>query len=201
MIKKSGFQIMMPPREEKAKQDMWQDKCCHTWEMVNIACGLIVMKKCFHCGKVSACFCFHNEPPLEECHEEGHFWNFVEDDATFHFDLKCIRCGSVIKLAELVGLMMCTGCDPICEVDVLRRKLSPQGIGTCVALGRCPVDERKPLDPEKISILQEYFDQQGESLRCRIKIVPHQMVRNIENCYAEVIREPNSLFAASAAEK
>lgn len=180
---------------------MQKDTCSHFWEMVNVATGLVVIKKCFHCGKVSTCFCFHDEPPLEPCHEEQHFWNFAEGDPAFHFDLKCTQCGTVIMLDELVGLMMCTGCDRACEVDVLRRKLAPQGIRTCIALGRCPVDERKPLDSEKIAILQEYFDQKHESLKCGIKIVPHLMVRSIDNCYAEVVKDPDALFAAAADEK
>jgi hypothetical protein len=180
---------------------MRPDTCRHIWEMVNMARGLIVMKKCFHCGKVSACFCFHHEPPLEECHEGEHFWNFTEGDPTFHFDLKCTQCGTVIKLDELVGLMMCTGCDPACQVDVLRRELASQGIRTCIALGRCPDDERKGLDVEKISVLQEYFDQQRESSKCRIRIVPHQMIKSVDNCYAEVVADADSLFVAAANEK
>ena len=50
---------------------MQEVKCSHLWGMVNVVSGLIVMKKCFHCGKVSTCFAFHDEPPLEPCHEVG----------------------------------------------------------------------------------------------------------------------------------
>jgi hypothetical protein len=135
--------------------------------MVNVASGLIVMKKCFHCGKVSTCFCFHDKLPLEPSREGEHFWNFV----------------------ELVGLMMCTGCDERCEVDVLRRKLEPQGTCVCIALGRRPIEERKQLPEDKIAFLQDYFDQQGKSLKSKIKVVPDAMVRSIDNCYAEVIKE------------
>lgn len=27
-------------------------------------------------------FCFHDKAPLEESHEEGHFWDFMEADGT-----------------------------------------------------------------------------------------------------------------------
>jgi len=185
----------------EVEQDMQEDKCLHVWEMVNIASGLIVMKKCFHCGKVSTCFCFHDKLPLEPCHEQEHFWNFVEGDPTFHFDLKCINCGTLVKLGELVGLMMCTGCDEKCEVDVLRRKLEPQGTRVCIALGCQPVEERKQLPEEKIAIIQNYFDQQSKSLKSRIKIVPHNMVKSIDTCYAEVIKDAGMLFAATLEEK
>ncbi|MHC4336627.1 MAG: hypothetical protein ACYSTG_01585 [Planctomycetota bacterium] len=175
-------------------ESMSQNKCSHLWEMVNVASGLIVMKKCFHCGKVSTCFCFHDKLPLEPSREGEHFWNFVEGDPTFHFDLKCINCGTLVKFSELVGLMMCTGCDERCEVDVLRRKLEPQGTCVCIALGRRPIEERKQLPEDKIAFLQDYFDQQGKSLKSKIKVVPDAMVRSIDNCYAEVIKDVDMLF-------
>ena len=173
---------------------MRKDKCSHIWEMVNVAGGLIVMKKCFHCGKVSTCFCFHNKPPLEPSHEGEHFWNFVEGDPAFHFDLKCVNCDTLVKLDEMVGLMMCTGCDERCEVDVLRRKLEPEGTQVYIALGCRPIAERKQLTEEKTAIVQDYFDQQDKSLKSRIKIVPHKMVRSIDSCYADVIKDVDALF-------
>ena len=61
--------------------------------MINVADGMIVMKKCFHC----------------EPNRDGvHFWNFMESDESFHFDLECTACGTIVKLDELVGLMLCT---------------------------------------------------------------------------------------------
>ncbi|MHC4911460.1 MAG: hypothetical protein ACYTE5_00445 [Planctomycetota bacterium] len=173
---------------------MQKKKCSHLWEMINIVRGLIVMKKCFHCGKVSTCFALHHEPPLEPCHEENHFWNFMESDESFHFDLKCTKCRTLVKLDELVGLMMCTGCDEACEVDVLRRKLEPECTRVCIAFGRRPIDERKQLSQEQLDTLQDYFTQQSKSLKCKIKIVPHEMVRNIASCYAEAIEDVESLF-------
>ncbi|MHC4657959.1 MAG: hypothetical protein ACYS83_02120 [Planctomycetota bacterium] len=176
---------------------MQENKCSHVWEMVNVAGGLIVMKKCFHCGKVSTCFCFHDKLPLEPSHEGEHFWNFVEGDPTFHFDLKCVNCSTLVKFGELVALMMCTGCDERCEVDLLRRKLEPEGTLVCIALGRRPIEERKQLPEEKITVLQDYFDQQSKSLRHKIRIVPHEMVRSIDSYYAEVIKNPDVLFTTA----
>jgi len=180
---------------------MIKEKCSHSWEMVNVAGGLVVMKKCFHCAKVSTCFTFHNKPPLEPCHEQEHFWNFVESDPSFHFDLKCVKCGTLVKLDELVGLMMCTGCDETCQVDVLRRKLEPEHTCVCIALGPRPIDERRQIPQEKISILENYFGQQCKSLESKIKIVPHEMVRSIENCYAKVIKDVEMLFMVPSEEK
>jgi len=175
---------------------MQEEKCSHLWEMVNVARGLIVMKKCFHCGKVSTCFTFHNEPPLEACHDGAHFWNFVESDESFHFDLRCAKCGTLVKLDELVGLMMCTGCDETCKADILRRKLEPPHTWVCIALGCRPTEERKQLSPEKFAVLEAFFNQQRDCLKSLI--VPHKMVKNIANCYARVIKDVNMLFAIAA---
>jgi len=180
---------------------MTKEKCSHSWEMVNVVSGLVVMKKCFRCIKVSTCFVFHNKPPLEPCHEEKHFWNFMESDPSFHFDLKCTKCGTLVKLDELVGLMMCTGCDETCQVDILRRELEPEHTRVCIALGYRPIDERKQLPQEKISILEDYFSQQRESLKSKIKVVSHEMVKSIENCYAKMIEGVETLSRVTSEEK
>ena len=119
---------------------MQKENCSHLWEMVNLSNGLIVMKKCFHCAKVSICFTFHNKPPVEPSHEGEHFWNFMESDPSFHFDLKCNKCGTLVEFRELAGLMMCTGCDETCQVGILKRKLEPDNKRVCIALGYYPVD-------------------------------------------------------------
>lgn len=169
--------------------------------MINLATGLIVMKKCFHCGKVLTCFVFHNKPPLESCRDGEHFWNFMESDASFHFDLRCRKCSTFVNLDELVGLMMCTRCDETCEVDILSRKLEPEATQVCIALGFRPVDERRQLSREKIAVLQDYFNQECKSLKSKVKIVPHEMVKSADKCYAKVIKEVEMLFTVSSEEK
>ena len=180
---------------------MRKEKCSHLWEMINVASGLVVMKKCFRCTKVSTCFIFHNRPPLEPCHEQEHFWNFMESDPSFHFDLKCINCGALVKLDELVGFMMCTRCDETCQVDVLRRKLEPEYTRIYIVLGCRPIDERRQLSQEKISILEDYFNQQCNSLKSKIKIVPHEMVKSIDTCYAKVLNDVQMLFTVASEQK
>ena len=167
------------------------------WEMVNVASGLAVMKKCFHCNKVSTCFIFHNEPPLESCREQNHFWNFMESDKCFHFDLRCTKCDDVVKLDELVGLMKCTGCDETCEVGMLMRKLEPEHTQVYIAMGCRPIKERRQLSQEKFAALDAYFNQQSKSLKRKLKIVRHEMVKDLDKCYAEVIRDVDMLFATS----
>ena len=174
---------------------MQKEKCAHLWEMINVATGLIVFKKCFHCAKISACFAFHSEPPLAPSREGDHFWNVMENDETFHFDLECTKCGTLVKLDELVSLMMCTGCDETCPVDLLRRKLEPESRRVCIALSSLPAEEKKQLPPEKFAVLEDYITQRCDQSKCGIKLVPNTMVKNIAKCYAEVVRDADMLFS------
>ena len=177
-------------------QDISQTLCRHRWQMVDTADGMVVMKKCFHCAKVSTCFCFHRQPPLETCREDPHFWNFLEASPAFHFDLACTKCNLWVRLDELVALMVCTGCDPECPVDHERRKLAPGTGQVCIALGRRPIDERKQLPDAKIAVLGEFLRQQSHRLQSAIKLAYHDMVANIEKCDARILSRPEQLFAA-----
>jgi hypothetical protein len=58
-----------------------------------------------------------------------------------------------------------------------------------VAFGFLPIDEKKQLSKEKITILEDYFNQRRKSSTSRIKIVSHDMVKSYDTCYAEVIRD------------
>ena len=173
---------------------MRDGNCSHLWKMVNVTSGLVVMKKCFHCNKVSTCFVFHHEPPLEACREQNHFWNFMESDECFHFDVKCTKCDALVGLDELVGLMRCTGCDETCPVDILRRKLEPEYSQVYIAMGRRPIQEKRQLSQEGFAALEAYFNQQTKSLKRKLKIVHHEMVKDVEKCYAEVISDVDTLF-------
>lgn len=176
-----------------------QSKMCeHSWEMVNVANGLIVMKKCFHCARVSTCFTFHHEAPLESSHEGKHFWNFAESDDSFHFDLKCTDCGELVTFDELVGLMVCIGCDRTCRVYSMWYVFQSENTRVCIALGRRPVEERKQLPPEKFAVLEEFINQQSRSSKYPIKVVPQEMVKNLAKCYAEAIADVKMLFPDDA---
>ncbi|MHC4638500.1 MAG: hypothetical protein ACYTBV_13530, partial [Planctomycetota bacterium] len=86
------------------------------------------------------------------------------------------------------------GCDETCEVDILRKKLVGEGSNVHIALGQRPLDERKALSAEKLAILQEYYHQQGKHLANQVEIVSHELVRDIDKCYAEVIEDPRKFF-------
>lgn len=168
---------------------MQEEKFSHQWEMVNKEYGFITTERCFHCDKIVTYFSNEDKPPLEEYREGEHFWNVMETAQSVRFDLKCSKCGTLVELAKLMGLMMCTGCDERCEVDALMKKLEPERTWIYVAFGYLPIDEVKQLSGEEISVLEEYFNQRRKSSKSRIKIVSHELVKNYATCYAEVIRD------------
>ncbi|MCP4219244.1 MAG: hypothetical protein GY765_31715 [bacterium] len=168
---------------------MQEEKCSHQWDMVNVEYGFIITEKCFHCEKVASYFSNEHKPPLEEYREGDHFWNVMESAQSFRFDLKCGACGKVENFHDLMGLMMCTGCDRKCKVDVLMRKLEPERKWVYVAFGYLPINETSQLTEEKIAILEDYFNKRRKTSRSSIKIVSHSMVENMATCYADLIRD------------
>lgn len=168
---------------------MCEEKCSHRWEIANVDYGFITTEKCFHCDKVVTYFSAEHKQPLEEYREGDHFWNVVENAQSVRFDLQCNQCSTLVELRELMGLMMCTGCDEKCKVDTLMKELEPERTWVYVAFSFLPADEAQQLSQEKIANLEEYFNQRRKSSKSRIKIVGNDMVTNYATCYAEVIRD------------
>jgi hypothetical protein len=113
----------------------------------------------------------------------------METAQSIRFDLQCTECGTLVELKELMGLMMCTGCDEKCQVDALMKKHEAERTWIYVAFGFLPIDETEQLSKEKIAVLEDYFNQRRKSSTSRIKIVSHEMVKNHATCYGEVIRD------------
>ena len=172
---------------------MQEDSCSHNWDMINVLPGFIITEKCSHCSKISTYFSFEERPPLEEYREGDHFWNVVESAQSIRFDLLCSNCGTLVQFEELSGLLMCTGCDENCKVNKLMDELAKECTWVYVAFGFLPTGERVQLGKEKISILEEYFNQRRKSSSSKIKIVSNEMIDNIATCFAEVIKDVGML--------
>ena len=172
---------------------MQEKTCMHTWEMINIQSGYIITENCFRCHKTSTYFSAGEWPPLEEYREGEHFWNVMEVAQSIRFDLKCMVCGEVVQFGELAGLMMCTGCDEKCQIDHLMKELEKSRTWVYVAFGFFPVDERKQLSLEKLTILEEYFNQRRKSSFSSVKIVGSEMINDIARCFAEMIKDVDML--------
>jgi hypothetical protein len=77
------------------------------------------------------------------------------------------------------------------------RKLEPEHTQVYIAMGCRPIKERRQLSQEKFSALEAYFNQQSGSLKSKVKIVRHEMVKDLDKCYAEMISDVDMLFATS----
>ncbi|MDY6936014.1 MAG: hypothetical protein SVZ03_17580 [Spirochaetota bacterium] len=172
---------------------MQEENCSHKWEMVNVVQCFIGTEKCNHCGKVVSFSTSEYNPPHDEYREGDHYWTIMDTAQSIRFELRCTDCGKLVKYNELLGLMMCTGCDENCKVNALMRELEPERTWIYVAFGYLPIDEVEQLSAEKIQYLEDYYNQKRRSMHSRIKIVSHEMVDNIFTCYAEVIKDANLL--------
>ncbi|MCX6269937.1 MAG: hypothetical protein NTU44_01735 [Bacteroidetes bacterium] len=168
---------------------MKDETCTHSWEMMNVQPGFIITENCFRCDMISTYFSLEERPPLEEYREGDHFWNVMGSAQSIRFDLKCSKCSYLMTFEELCGLMMCTGCDEKCKIYKLMKEYEKERTWVYVAFGYLPIEGRKKLSPEKILALEQYFNQRRKSSTSKIKIVSDELVDNIRNCYAELIRD------------
>ncbi|MBN2347165.1 MAG: hypothetical protein JXO51_12350 [Candidatus Aminicenantes bacterium] len=168
-------------------------ECAHTWDMAHVAYGYIITEKCSKCQIISTYFTFEDRPPLEEYREGDHFWNVVESAQSFRFDFKCRTCGQVVKFDELMGLLMCTGCDRNCRVAQLQASLEKEKTWIYVAFGFLPKDKHPQLPEEKIAMLEDFFNRRRNTTASRIKILSQDLVADYALCYGKVIKDVNML--------
>jgi hypothetical protein len=179
---------------------MIEDKCLHQWNITNIQPGYIITEKCSHCNVVSTYFCDEERPPMELYREGDHFWKVMEIAQSVRFDLNCIVCGNYVHYDELCGLMLCTGCDEECGIGKMMKKYEKDRTWVYVAFGFLPFQIRQMLSLEKITFLEEYFNQRRKLSNSRIKIVSHEMINNIATCYSEIIKDVDMLTLISVAQ-
>jgi hypothetical protein len=172
---------------------MTAEGCSHNWKMINVAYGHIITEKCSKCNIVSTYFSLEDRPPLEEYREGDHFWNVMESAQSFRFDFQCTLCGRIVNFDELMGLLMCTGCDPNCKAEKIQRLQEKERTWVYVAFGFLPKAEHKQLSEEKIAMLEDFFNQRRKSADSRIKIVSQELVTDFSLCYGQVIKDMNML--------
>lgn len=172
---------------------MVEAACHHIWKMVDVQRGFVITEKCYHCGIERNYFTTEDNPPFEEYRDGAHLWNIMGTSQTQRFNLACTICGHEENLKELYGLMMCIGCDKSCEVGLLQAKLEPSRTWVYVAYGFLPIKEHPQLTTKQIEILEQFFNQRIINSGNKIKIVPQNMVPNMNCCYGEVIRDEELL--------
>jgi hypothetical protein len=169
-------------------------ECRHQWDMTNIRFGFVVFEKCTHCNSLRTYFSLEDFPILGDKYREGRcFWSRVENAQSFQFDLLCRKCGHVEKFDDLMGLMHCTGCLRDCRVDVIQRQLELERTWVMVAFGFLLGEKTRPLVPEKIEMLTDYFNQQRDTTRSRIKLLSFELIPDLSRCLGEFVHDVGML--------
>ena len=157
-------------------------ECDHEWEMTNVRNGYLVMEGCFSCGGRLSFFSEEPVPPQDDYREGDHFWSYRGSFQATKFNLKCTKCEQIVDLQDVNALMLCTNCDPDCEVS----KAGKESDVPCWAyVAICPDtthDKGICVSEEGIRRLNEYYNQRRSS-GSRIKVLPCRMRRSVDQCH------------------
>ncbi len=159
--------------------------CQHEWEMTNIQFGIIVFEKCSHCNGLRTYF---SPIVVGDDYREGDcLWRVMENAQSFRFDLRCKKCNRLEKYDDIMGFMYCTGCLPDCKVEILQKKYAIKKTWVMVAFGFLTDSFPKPISPERLMILDDYFNQKRDTSRSTIKILSYDLIENFSYCKGEFI--------------
>jgi hypothetical protein len=163
--------------------------CEHHWSMTDIRSGYLVAEGCYHCGARSSFFSTEPVAPIDEYREGPHFWEYRGSSQAVTFNLKCDRCGDVVDLSDMTGLMLSLCDDPDCPVGAMARDLPK---GTLIYVAMCSDsshDSGACVSDAGVAALTEYFNQGLLSGRRRIVVVPCKMCSNLDCCRGIVLAD------------
>lgn len=169
-------------------------ECHHRWEMTDVRFGFVVFEKCIHCNALATYFTTEVNPILGDKYRDGDcFWNRVENAQSFQFNLRCTKCGQVVKFNDLMGFLHCTGCLANCQVDILQKRLEAERTWVLVAFGFLHKDGQQPIPQSKLDVLTDYFNQRRDTTRSRIKILSFELIENLSQCRGDFIHDVGML--------
>lgn len=163
--------------------------CNHQWEMTDILYGYLVMEGCPKCGGRASFFSTEAVAPGEEHKEGEHFWIPLGSSQATKFNLKCTKCGEVVHLDDLMGLMMSTCKEPQCEVANISKS---EGKGTSVYVALCADSTHssgKCISAKGLDALNEYFNQNIKTPGKKILVVPCIKCCDIDVCKGIIIAD------------
>jgi hypothetical protein len=175
---------------------MKMSECQHQWDMANIQFGFVVFEKCFHCNCVRTYFTREGVAVLGDEYREGdHFWHRVENAQSFRFDLRCSACGALEPFDDMMGLFYCTGCQPECRVEKLRKELEAKRTYLVLACGFlreiAPIPGR--ISRRKLEELSRYFNQRRDTSRSRIEVAAFDLETGFAQCQGEFLHDVGML--------
>jgi hypothetical protein len=159
--------------------------CQHEWEMTDIQFGFIVFEKCSHCNRLRTYF---SPLVVGDDYREGEcLWRVMESAQSFRFNLKCKNCHRLEKYDDLMGFMYCTGCLDDCQVEILQKKHAANKTWVMVAFGFLTDSIPKKIPQERLTILDDYFNQRRDTSRSTIKFLSYDLIENFSFCKGEFI--------------
>jgi hypothetical protein len=168
--------------------------CEHLWEMDGVQFGFVAFERCFHCNGLRTYFTREPAPFLGEEYREGAcYWSRVENAQSFHFGLRCARCGAREAFDDLMGLLYCTGCDPQCKVEQLRQQHEAAGAWILVAFGFIDKQELMPLSPTRLAILTDYFNQRRDPTRRKVRLLSFELITDFSRCEGDFLHDVGML--------
>jgi hypothetical protein len=163
--------------------------CKHKWSLVDIRTGYLVVEGCHRCHARASFFSTEPTPPVDDYHDGKHFWSYISSSQAVKFDLICDRCGELVVLDDMMGLMLAMCRDPECEVGRLVAEASK---GTWVYVALCADsthESGKCVSDAGIQALTEYFNTNLRSPNKRVIVVPCIKCCSIDRCEGIVLAD------------
>jgi hypothetical protein len=164
--------------------------CRHEWMPLNLLSGYLVFEGCSHCGARRSFFTLEDRHQMDSYKRGEHKWNFLGSSQAVKFDLKCSKCGKMVKIDKTMALMLCTECMEECEAG--KRAKHAGGENTWVYLALCSDSSHLSKDcipPEETQALTEYFNGRIRTPGKKILILPCTMRPGINTCQGEVLAD------------
>lgn len=171
---------------------MTGDRCQHIWRMTDVKDGFIVTERCYHCNLLRTYFSFEETPPKEEYKEGDHYWDYAGSAQSIKFNMRCSCCGKAVSFESLMGLMLCSGCDAGCYINIISRICEGQNIWVYAGLSYSSGDQAD-LPVEKLEVLTNYFTSRLRTPGKKILVLPGSLRRNPETCRGEILKDVGML--------
>lgn len=169
-------------------------ECKHHWEMTDVQFGYVAFEKCFHCNGIRTYFSKEDSFLLGDKYREGsHFWSRVDNAQSLQFNLYCKKCKQLESFDSLMGLMFCTGCLPDCDIEILQKKYQGERTMILVAFGFFPKAKKNPIPPYKLELLSDYFNQNRDTSRSKIKILSFDLIKDLSLCRGDFLHDVGML--------
>ncbi|MCP4546360.1 MAG: hypothetical protein GY835_07835 [bacterium] len=164
--------------------------CKHVWEIFNERSGYLIVEGCYLCGGRISFFSAEPVPPMDDYREGDHYWSYVNSFQAMKFDLRCRECREEVHLEDVTALMLCTRCNPECDVFKESDRHTSKRAWIYVALCANTTHESNGCISQKgIATLNEYFNAGQRSPDKNMIVVPCNLRKSADKCQGIVLAD------------